>query len=106
MSIEKAVGSIRDVNEGIAVATMALTGIGALIAGIRAVIDQARGAGVDVASYEVALAGFDAAEARVRAQLAEYDQIKAEEEARRQQEQAEAPVDPPEGTAPSAPVSE
>ncbi len=78
----KIVGVLGQFNAATGQAQIAIAGIGLLIAGIRAIIDKAKGAGVDLHQYDEALAAWDAADARVMAELAEYDEIKAAEKAK------------------------
>lgn len=80
-TIKQIATGIEQFNNATTQAQIAIAGIAMLIAGIRAIVDNAKGAGVDLTDFDGALAAWDAASARVDAALAEYDEIKAREAA-------------------------
>lgn len=77
--IGKVTTTLGEVNQALATAALIAPALSALIGGVKAIIDRARGAGVDVVTFEEALARLDVGLATVEANAAEYDALRAQQ---------------------------
>ncbi len=80
-TIGKIVGGLEEVNKAAVTSTLIVETVSGLIGVIKGIITRGRESGIDVDGFDVAIASLDAAIATAQTRDAEYQQLRAEQEA-------------------------